>query len=93
MFVIKVMGATVRSIVHLLIMDFMKPVLVACILAWGLGYLAIGAFYEQFSSRAVVSPLLYLAVTTGIVLLAVLTVATQSVRAASVRPVLALRYE
>jgi putative ABC transport system permease protein len=89
----KVLGATSKTIVRLLTWDFVKPVLVACVLACGAGYFAIGVYFEQFSSQVSVSPVVYLGVTLGTIVLAILTVAIQCYRAANADPVESLRYE
>ena len=73
--------------------DFLKPVLVACVLASIGGYFAVGYYFEQFSSRAEIPVWIYLAVTLGTVVVAVLTVALQCFRAANADPVKSLRYE
>ncbi len=89
----KVVGATTKKIVVLLTWEFLKPVLIACALACGVGYLAINVYFQQFSARAEISPLLYAVVTMGTLLVAILTVATQCYRAANADPVKSLRYE
>lgn len=89
----KVMGATSKKIVGLLTWDFLKPVLVACVLAGIAGYYVIGRYFGQFSSRADVPFWVYLAVALGTALVAVLTVAFQCYRAANSDPVKSLRYE
>jgi putative ABC transport system permease protein len=89
----KVLGATSRKIIRLLTWDFLKPVLVACVLASVGGYYAILYYFQQFSSRTDLPWLLYLAVTVGTLLVAALTVATQCYRAANADPVKSLRYE
>lgn len=89
----KVMGATSKKIVSLLTWDFLKPVLVACALSCVVGYFAIAGYLLVFSSRAEISPLLYLVVTLGTILVAMLTVAAQCYRAANADPVKSLRYE
>jgi putative ABC transport system permease protein len=89
----KVLGATTRMVISLLTWDFLKPVLLACALACIGGYFAIGWYMQQFASRAEVTPLLYMVVTTGTVLVAVLIIIGLSYRAASARPVESLRYE
>jgi putative ABC transport system permease protein len=89
----KVMGATSKKIVRLLTWDFLKPVLLACVLASVAGYYAILRYFEQFSSRADIPPMMYLWVTLGTLLVATLTVAMQCWRAANADPVKSLRYE
>ena len=89
----KVLGATSKMIVRLLTWDFVKPVLVACLLACGAAWYAIGVYFEQFSSQTSISPLVYLGVTLATVVIAILTVAVQCVRTANADPVESLRYE
>ena len=89
----KTLGATTEGIIGLLAWDFIKPVLVACVIAWPLAYLAIDNFYSNFTDRANFSVLFYLAVTVGIVGLALITVAVQCFRTANSDPVKSLRYE
>jgi putative ABC transport system permease protein len=89
----KVLGATAKKIIRLLTWDFLKPVLVACALASVGGYFAIDFYLQQFSSRTEISPLLYIIVILGTLLVAALTVATQCYRAANADPVKSLRYE
>ncbi len=89
----KVMGATSKKIVYLLTWDFLKPVLVACALASVAGYFAATRYFEQFSSRVGIPVWVYVVVITGTVLVAMLTVAMQCLRAANADPVKSLRYE
>jgi putative ABC transport system permease protein len=89
----KVAGASSAKIVRLLTWDFLKPVLVACALASIAGYVVVDFYFQQFSSRVSISPLVYLAVTLGTLLVAVITVASQCYRAANADPVKSLRYE
>jgi putative ABC transport system permease protein len=89
----KVMGATTKKIISLLTWDFLKPVLAACALASVAGYFAASRYFEQFSSRTEIPFWLYVAVTAGTVLLAIVTVASQCYRAANADPVKSLRYE
>lgn len=89
----KVLGATSVSIINLLTWDFLKPVLLACAIAWGVGFYATAIYFEQFSSRVDVSIFLYLLVTVATLLIAGFTVAFQCYKAAGSDPVQSLRYE
>lgn len=89
----KVLGASANSIVTLLAWDFVKPVLVACLISWPVAYYFISNFYSGFSSQASFPLYNYGFVTLGIVLLALLTVAVQCYKIANSDPVKSLRYE
>jgi len=89
----KTFGASVNSIVLLLSWDFVKPVLISCLLAWPLAYLAIGRFYDRFTSKAEFSIMYYLVVTAGVIGVALITGVLQCFTAAKADPVRSLRYE
>jgi putative ABC transport system permease protein len=89
----KVLGATTTSLVSLLSTEFMKLVIVANVIAWPAGYLAMTAWLGEFAYRTEVT--LWTFVVTGLlsILIAVATVASQSIRVARANPVNSLRYE
>ncbi len=89
----KVLGASDRSIVVLLSVDFLKPVLVACVLASVLAYYATNFYFAQFSDSASMSPIVYIEVLVGFLLLSVLTVSAQCIKTAKADPVQSLRSE
>ena len=89
----KVLGASVASVVNLLSMDFFKLVLWANVLAGPVAWLLLQATMQQFAFRVGIGWWVF-AVAGGLALLiALLTVATQAVRAALANPVESLRYE
>lgn len=89
----KVVGASARSIVGLLSLDFIKPVIVACIIASVVAYFVTGFYFSQFSAQTSLSPMVYLLVVVGVIFLSLLTVATQCIRTAKSNPVKSLRSE
>lgn len=91
----KVMGATVKDIVLLLTNDFTKLVLIANIIAWPVAYYFMSDWLNRFAYQAPFAEWAWLFVASAIAALAVawLTIALQASRAATARPVLALRYE
>jgi putative ABC transport system permease protein len=89
----KVMGATMPNIVVLLSREFAKWVLIANIIAWPLAFVVMNGWLKNFAYRAGigVAPFLFSA---GIALVvALLTVSYQSIKAAAANPIDALRYE
>ena len=89
----KVLGASSASLVRLLAWDFVKPVLIASVVAWPIAWYCIDLMYRSFAQTAAFPFLWYVGVTSGIVILAFTTVAIQCYRVASADPVRSLRYE
>ena len=89
----KVLGASSSGIVSLLSKDFIKLVLVANLMAWPLAWFAMSKWLEDFAYRIEIGWWVF-ALAGGLALLiAVLTVSTQALKAALANPVEALRYE
>jgi putative ABC transport system permease protein len=89
----KVLGASVSGIIGLLSKDFVKLVLVANLIAWPLAYFAMNKWLQDFAYRIEIGWWVF-AFAGGLALvIALLTVSTQAVRAALANPVEALRYE
>jgi putative ABC transport system permease protein len=91
----KVLGASVMSIVKLLIWQFSKPVLLANLLAWPIAAWGLMRWLQNFPYRLdswILLPLLLMA---GLVALAIAwaTVGGNAARVATRNPVEALRYE
>jgi putative ABC transport system permease protein len=91
----KVMGASVKDIVLLLTTDFTKLVLVANVIAWPVAYYFMNGWLGRFAYRAPFADWAWTFIVAALAALAVawLTIALQASRAATARPVLALRYE
>ncbi|MFQ5606205.1 MAG: FtsX-like permease family protein, partial [bacterium] len=89
----KVLGASTLSLVMLLSKQFSKWVLVANVLAWPIAYFIINQWLRNFAYHTSVSWWMFV-LTAGLALvIALLTVSTQAVRAALANPVESLRYE
>jgi putative ABC transport system permease protein len=89
----KVLGATVSGIVGLLSKDFVKLVLVAFAVATPLAYFAMQRWLQDFAYRVDIGWWIF-ALAGGIALvIALLTVSFQAIKAAVANPVEALRYE
>ena len=89
----KVLGASAGRVVSLLLVQFLRPVAVASLIAWPLGWLALERWLAQFDD-AITMPLWIFPVASGAALLiALVTVAGVAFGAASTEPGKALRHE
>ncbi len=89
----KVMGASVSHLALRLSREFVILVLLANIIAWPLAYFAMSRWLQEFTYRIGLSIWTFLLAAAGAFLVALLTVSTQTLRAATANPVEALRYE
>ncbi len=89
----KVLGATITSVAALLSKDFVKLVLFANLIAWPIAWYMMNRWLQDFAYRVEIGWRVF-ALAGGIALLiALLTVSTQAIKAALANPVEALRYE
>ncbi len=89
----KVLGASVPSIIGLLSKEFVQLVIVAMLIASPIAYFAMNRWLQDFAYRVEIGWWVF-ALAGGVALLiALLTVSTQAVKAALANPVEALRYE
>jgi len=89
----KIMGASTNRIVSLLVIDFVRWVVLANILAWPLAWYASSRWLGGFAYRIEIDPLVFLGASLIAIVISVLTVLGQSLRAAHLNPAHALRYE
>jgi putative ABC transport system permease protein len=89
----KTLGASVRSIVQLLLTDFSKPVIVANLIAWPLAFITMQLYLSVFTQRTSLSITPFIASLVTTVLIAWVAVAAQATRAARMKPASVLRYE
>jgi len=89
----KVLGASVVSIAGLLSKDFVKLVLVANLAAWPIAYFAMNRWLQDFAYRVNIGWWVFVLAGGVALLIALLTVSLQAIRAALANPVEALRYE
>jgi len=87
----KVLGASVISIATLLSKDFVKLVLVSILIASPIAWWAMSSWLGGFSYRIVLSPWIFAAAGGLSILIALITVSYQAVRAATANPVKSLR--
>jgi putative ABC transport system permease protein len=89
----KVLGASVANVIGLLSKDFVKLVLLANLMAWPIGWYAMTEWLQNFAYRIDIAWWVF-ALSGGLALLiALLTISAQALKAALSNPVEALRYE
>ena len=89
----KVLGASVMGIAGLLSKDFLKLVLVACVLSFPLAWYAMNQWMENFAYRIDISWWVFALAGVLALLIALLTVSFQAIKAALANPVKSLRSE
>ncbi len=89
----KALGASTRDVLQLLVVRFLRPVLIANLIAWPLAWAAMQRWLSGFDDRIALSPAYFLLASTLALLIAVVTVIGQSWRVARAEPARALRYE
>jgi putative ABC transport system permease protein len=89
----KVLGATISGIIMLLSREFVILVAVANLLAWPAAGYAMSRWLQNYAYHQPLNPLVFLGAALAALLIALLTVSFQALRAASADPVDSLRYE
>lgn len=89
----KVLGASVGGIVLMLSKQFTKWVLLANCIAWPAAYYFMGRWLKNFAFRIDIGIWTYVLSGVLVLLVAILTVSYQSIKAAVANPVDSLRYE
>ncbi len=89
----KVLGASVSGIVGLLSKDFLRLVIIAFIIAAPIAWWAMGQWLQGFVYSVSLSWWMFVAAAAGAMLIALLTVSFQAVKAAVANPVKSLKSE
>jgi putative ABC transport system permease protein len=89
----KVLGASVTSVTKMLSKDFIKLVFIACLIAFPLSWWAMNKWLQSFAYRIHISWWIFLAAGIISILIALITVSFQAIKAAVANPVKSLRSE
>ncbi len=89
----KVLGASVTSILAILSREIIILVLVANVLAWPAAWYFMNQWLSNFAYRIDISIVLFVMAAAGAVVIALLTVSSQAIKAALTNPANTLRYE
>jgi putative ABC transport system permease protein len=89
----KVMGASIRSIVALLSTHFVKLVLIANLIAWPIAWFALKRWLQDYAYRVEISWWVFVLAGIAALIIALVTVSFQAIKAAIANPVKSLRTE
>ncbi len=89
----KVLGASVSGITTLLSKDFIKLVAIGCLIAFPVAWWAMNDWLQTYQYRIAISWWIFLAAGVSAILIALITVSFQSIKAAIANPVKSLRTE
>ena len=87
------MGAAIPGIAFLLSKDYLKLVVIANIIAWPVAWYAMNKWLQNFAYRIEISWWIFPLAGLLALMIALLTVSWQAIRAATANPVESLRYE
>ena len=89
----KVLGATVSNIVNMLSKDFLKLVIISAVFAVPLGWWLMNRWLEDFAFRVDIGWSVFLIAIAVAVIIALVTVSFQAIKAAIANPIKSLRTE
>jgi putative ABC transport system permease protein len=89
----KVLGASALSIIQLLSLEFIMLVIVANILAWPLAWYGITQWLSRFAYHVEVGPFVFAVTLFLILVITIVAIGFQAIRAAMINPVDSLRNE
>ena len=89
----KVLGASVPAILLMLSKEFIKWIVIANIIAWPLAYYFMNKWLQEFAYRIDINWWLFIYAGCVALVIALITVSFQAIKAATANPVKSLRYE
>jgi ABC-type antimicrobial peptide transport system permease subunit len=89
----KVLGASIINVWHLLSKEFIVLVLVSLLISMPVAYYCMHRWLQDYQYRTTISWWIFVAAGTGAIVITLLTVSFQSIKAALMNPVKSLRTE
>jgi putative ABC transport system permease protein len=89
----KALGATTPQLVRLLVWQFIRPVIVANLIAWPIAGWLLQRWLEGFALRIDLNPLIFLGAGSIAIVVAFIVTAGHAIKIASAQPITALHYE
>ena len=89
----KILGASITGIVTLLSKDFVKLILIANLIAWPIAYYTLNQWLQTFAYRINLHITTFIFAGLIALLIALITISYQAIKAAQANPIDSLRYE
>lgn len=89
----KVLGASVSNIVSMLSKDFVKIILIAFLIAAPIAWWAMNKWLQNFAYRIKIDWLIFVMAGISSILIALITISFQSIKAATMNPVRSIKTE
>jgi putative ABC transport system permease protein len=89
----KVMGAGSLTVMYTLTREFLVFVLMAIVVSVPLGWYIVSKLLQQFAYRVDINPLVFVYISAGAILIAIITVSFQAYKATGINPAEALKIE
>jgi len=89
----KVLGASVTDIILVLSKEFIKWVVIANVIAWPLAFYVMDKWLQEFAYKTQIGIWVFLISGLSALIIALLTVSSHAIKAATSNPVESLRYE
>ena len=89
----KVLGATVFNVWNMLSKDFLKLVIISCFIAVPIAYYIMNGWLQDYPYRVILSWWIFALAIVGALLITLVTVSFQAIKAALANPVKSLRME
>ncbi len=89
----KVLGASVSEVWLLLSKDFILLVMISCVVASPVAFYYLQNWLQQYDYRITISPVVFIMAGLAAMLIAIITISVQAIRAATANPIKSLRTE
>ncbi|VXB31226.1 ABC transporter permease [Maribacter litoralis] len=89
----KVLGATIFNVWNMLSKDFLKLVVISCFIAVPIAYFVMNGWLQEYPYRVILKWWIFAIAMLGAMLVTILTVSFQAIKAAKANPVKSLRTE
>jgi len=89
----KVLGASVFNVWNMLSKDFLKLVIISCFIAIPIAYYVMNGWLQEYPYRIILSWWIFVLAMLGAVLITIITVSFQAIKAARANPIKSLRTE